>query len=217
MDVVSKYPKVLSASRHKYRHLSPENAEEISSAKQTTPSSFTLPNKLLCQSGTRSAIGSIEATLETPRKQQEKELKTDEQCFKVTMCFYSQKRFLCGDWAWGSFAAKCNHEYRMGETCGMKLVHNTENIQAICKLCEKIQTKHRRRNTEVERINRWRREGSVMKASMEKSQAMVKDFEQEISQLEHERQLKQRSIGNMECWSNVQKEKEEVSTANDIM
>ncbi|EEQ32199.1 hypothetical protein McanMca71_005418 [Microsporum canis] len=111
------------------------------------------------------------------------------------MCFYSQKRFLCGDWAWGNFAAKCNHEYRMGETCGMKLVHNTENIQAICKLCEKIQTKHRRRNTEVERINRWRREGSVMKASMEKSQAMVKDFEQEINQLEHERQMKQRSIG----------------------
>ncbi|KAK2867917.1 hypothetical protein FQN49_003342 [Arthroderma sp. PD_2] len=111
------------------------------------------------------------------------------------MCFYSQKRFQCGDWAWGNFAAKCNHEYRMGETCGMKLVHNTESIQAICKLCEKIQIKHRRRNTEVERINRWRREGSVMKASMEKSQAMVKDFDHEISQLEHERQLKQRSIG----------------------
>ena len=111
------------------------------------------------------------------------------------MCFYNQKRFQCGDWAWGNFAAKCNHEYRMGETCGMKLVHNTEVIHAICKLCEKIETKHRRRKAEIERLNRWISEGSLMKASMEKSSGMIRDLEQEIRQLEHDRLVKQRTIG----------------------
>lgn len=111
------------------------------------------------------------------------------------MCFYNQKYFSCGDWAWGGFAAKCNHEYRMGETCGMKLVNQTDYVQGQCKLCEKIDTKHRRRKGEAERIARWSREGSVMKASMEKSQTMVQDLEQEIRQLEHERQVKQMTIG----------------------
>ncbi|KAK2777568.1 hypothetical protein FQN53_002226 [Emmonsiellopsis sp. PD_33] len=64
-----------------------------------------------------------------------------------------------------------------------------------CKLCEKIETKCRRRNTELERIARWRREGGLMKASMEKSSLQVKELEQEIRQLEYERQMKQKNIG----------------------
>ncbi|PGH27786.1 hypothetical protein AJ80_00574 [Polytolypa hystricis UAMH7299] len=112
------------------------------------------------------------------------------------MCFYNQKKFACGDWAWGNFAAKCNHEYRMGETCGMKLVNNTEHLQTQCKLCEKIGIKYRRRQAEMERLTRWRREGSVMIASMERSQTIIKDLEQEIKQLEYERQMKQLNIGN---------------------
>ena len=112
------------------------------------------------------------------------------------MCFYNQKKFACGDWAWGNFAAKCNHEYRMGETCGMKLVNQTDYIQLQCKLCEKIETKYRRRKNEMERVARWRREGSVMKASMEKSQSIISDLEHEIAQLENERQMKQLAIGN---------------------
>lgn len=83
----------------------------------------------------------------------------------------------------------------MGETCGMKLVNHTEYIQLHCKLCEKIEIKYRRRKTEMERVARWRREGGVMKASIEKSQAIINDLEQEIRHLEHERQVKQLSIG----------------------
>ncbi|EDN09935.1 conserved hypothetical protein [Histoplasma mississippiense (nom. inval.)] len=105
------------------------------------------------------------------------------------------KKFSCGDWAWGSFAARCNHEYRMGETCGMKLVHSTENIQTQCKLCEKIDTKCRRRNTEIERLARWQREGGTLKASMEKSSAEIRALEEEIRQLEYERLMKQKNIG----------------------
>jgi hypothetical protein len=113
----------------------------------------------------------------------------------AVMCYYNQTKFSCGDWAWGNFAAKCNHEYRMGETCGMKLINNTENIQAQCKLCDKIETKYRRLNTEIERLARWRREGGVLKASMERTQNQIKDLEQEIRRLEHDRQMKRMNIG----------------------
>ncbi|KAK2734618.1 hypothetical protein FQN57_001612 [Myotisia sp. PD_48] len=110
------------------------------------------------------------------------------------MCFYNQKKYLCGDWAWSTFATQCNHEYRLGETCGMKLVHSTEAVNTICKLCEKIETKLRRRAAEVERLNRWYREGSKYKASMERSQQIVKDLDEEIRQLDHERIMKQNAI-----------------------
>jgi hypothetical protein len=83
----------------------------------------------------------------------------------------------------------------MGETCGMKLINNTENIGAQCKLCDKIETKYRRLNAEIERLSRWRREGGVLKASMERSQNQIKDLEQEIRRLEHDRQMKRMNIG----------------------
>ncbi|OAX81836.1 hypothetical protein ACJ72_03813 [Emergomyces africanus] len=111
------------------------------------------------------------------------------------MCFYNQKKYSCGDWAWSTFATRCNHEYRMGETCGMKLVHNTEYVQAQCKLCEKIDIKCRRRVTELERLARWQREGGTLKASMEKASTQIRELEQEIRQLEYERQVKNQNIG----------------------
>jgi hypothetical protein len=84
----------------------------------------------------------------------------------------------------------------MGETCGMKLVHNTEYVQIQCRLCEKIEVKHRRRKTEIDRIARWRREGGVLRASMEKSEAIIHDLDLEIRALEHERQMKQNTISS---------------------
>lgn len=113
----------------------------------------------------------------------------------MQMCFYDQKRFACGDWAWGRFATQCTHEYRMGETCGMKLVNETEYIHADCKLCEKIKTKIRRMNAETERVNRWRREGSKVPATIEKSQETIKHLEGEIQKLQSDRMTKQRAIG----------------------
>ena len=112
----------------------------------------------------------------------------------IGMCFYDQTRYCCGDWNWGKFAAKCNHEYRMGETCGMKLVNVTHHVEMNCKICEKIQTKYRRRDSELEKLARWCREGSVLKASMEKAQLNVRQLEQEINQLECERQHRQMAI-----------------------
>lgn len=76
----------------------------------------------------------------------------------------------------------------------MKLVFQTEFSSASCKICEKIATKCRRRDAELARIRRWREDGGAMKASIERSQDAVKELEQEIRQLEYERQVKQRSL-----------------------
>ncbi|PLB39618.1 uncharacterized protein BDW47DRAFT_10894 [Aspergillus candidus] len=111
------------------------------------------------------------------------------------MCFYNQKRFACGDWSWTNFAHRCHYEYRTGETCGMKLVNVTdyENIQ--CRLCEKIETKFRRRNAEVERLNRWRREGGTLVASMDRSQKLIMELDREIGKLQIEREDKRSALG----------------------
>ena len=110
------------------------------------------------------------------------------------MCFYNQKRFTCGDWSWTSFANQCNYEYRTGETCGMKLVNLTEYAAMQCRLCEKIETKHRRRSAELERVHRWKREGNTLVASIEKSQDTIKTLDKEIVKLQKERDDKSRAL-----------------------
>lgn len=111
----------------------------------------------------------------------------------VEMCFYNQKKFVCGDYCWTNFAQKCNREYRIGETCGMKLVNATELEKVQCRLCDKIDTKYRRRGTEMDRLNRWKREGGTLVASMDKSQNLVKSLEREIWELTKERDERRRS------------------------
>ncbi|PYH77650.1 hypothetical protein BO82DRAFT_344338 [Aspergillus uvarum CBS 121591] len=110
------------------------------------------------------------------------------------MCFYNQRKFSCGDWSWTNFAHRCNYEYRTGETCGMRLVNETFNEKAKCRLCDKIDTKVRRRNAEVDRLTRWKREGGTLVASMERSQNLIKELDREIFQLEREKQDKQRAL-----------------------
>ena len=65
----------------------------------------------------------------------------------------------------------------MGETCGMKLIMSTVPVGTKCKLCEKIDTKMRRRQAEVERISRWNREGSKFLASIEKSENIIRSLD----------------------------------------
>ncbi|KAN0078994.1 hypothetical protein V8E54_005507 [Elaphomyces granulatus] len=111
------------------------------------------------------------------------------------MCFYNQKRFACGDWNWTSFAQQCNYEYRTGETCGMRLVNVTEFESTQCRLCEKIEIKFRRLSAEMERLDRWRREGGTLVASMARSQKLIMELEKEIRQLQFERDNKRRALG----------------------
>ena len=110
------------------------------------------------------------------------------------MCFFDQHRFQCGDWKWGHFRQHCNREYRTGETCGMKLIMTTVPVSQKCKLCEKIDTKQRRRTAEVDRILRWKREGGKFTASIDRSQEIVKTLEKEIVEMSYERQRRLQAI-----------------------
>ena len=110
------------------------------------------------------------------------------------MCFFDQHRFQCGDWKWAHFRQHCNREYRTGETCGMKLIMQTVPVSQKCKLCDKIDTKNRRRAAEMDRILRWRREGSKFAASIDRSADIVKSLEKEIRDLGYERQRRLQAI-----------------------
>ena len=84
----------------------------------------------------------------------------------------------------------------MGETCGMKLVYAAHRLTTKCKICEKIDTKQRRRQQESERVARWHREGGKFAASIEKSIEIMKDLDREIYQLSMERVRRGQSIGS---------------------
>lgn len=70
----------------------------------------------------------------------------------------------------------------------MKLVNLTENESNKCRLCEKIETKFRRRSAEVDRLERWKREGATLVASMDRSQKLIMDLDKEIYNLQRERE-----------------------------
>ena len=113
------------------------------------------------------------------------------------MCFYDQHRYACGDWKWGYFRQHCNREWRTGETCGMKLIMQTVPVSGKCKLCEKIDTRQRRRHAEADRILRWRREGSQFSASIDRAQDIIKNLDQEIRSLQHDRRARIRPMGGV--------------------
>ncbi|KAL3259831.1 hypothetical protein ACMYSQ_004267 [Aspergillus niger] len=70
----------------------------------------------------------------------------------------------------------------------------TEFETTLCRLCEKIETKYRRRSAELERLNRWKREGSTLVASMDRSQKLVMELEKEIRQLQRERDDRRKAL-----------------------
>lgn len=70
----------------------------------------------------------------------------------------------------------------------MKLVNMTENESNKCRLCEKIETKFRRRGAEVDRLERWKREGATLVASMDRSRKLIMDLDKEIYILQRERE-----------------------------
>ena len=111
------------------------------------------------------------------------------------MCFFEMTRFACGDWKWGNFKVHCNREYRIGETCGMKLVHSTHLCETKCSRCEKVDTKLRKRQKLVERITRWQAEGRLP-ASIERGLEEVAIIDKEIQALYDEIGRSRANIGN---------------------
>ena len=76
----------------------------------------------------------------------------------------------------------------------MKLIMQTVPLSTKCKLCEKIDTKQRRKQAEVERIVRWKREGGKFSASIDRSADIVRGLEKEIQGLFFERQRRLQAI-----------------------
>jgi hypothetical protein len=109
------------------------------------------------------------------------------------MCFYDQNRMACGDYKWGHFRQHCSKEYRTGETCGMRLVMQTIEIGDKCRICQKIDTKKRSIRKEEEKIRRWSREHG-RRASIEKAEEDIYRLQQEIYNLECERQSRQHQL-----------------------
>ena len=110
------------------------------------------------------------------------------------MCFYDCYKFECGDYKWGNFRQHCNKEYRMGETCGMKLPLDTYPTPQKCRTCEKYHTKLRKRENELARIKRWTAEGKNP-ASVEKSEQAVKALDVEIYNLYQEICSRRQNLG----------------------
>jgi hypothetical protein len=78
----------------------------------------------------------------------------------------------------------------------MKLIMQTVPVDQNCKLCEKIDTKMRRRAAEVDRVSRWQREGQKFSASIEKSIEILRSLDGEIYELGCERNRRLQGIGS---------------------
>ena len=76
----------------------------------------------------------------------------------------------------------------------MKLIMQTVPVSQKCKLCDKLDTKHRRKLAEMERISRWEREPGRFSASIDRSWDIVRALEKEISDLGYERQRRRQAI-----------------------
>jgi hypothetical protein len=102
------------------------------------------------------------------------------------MCYYDQYRMPCGDFKWGNFRAHCSKELRTGETCGMKLVWETYQLEDKCKYCLRIDVKKGKIRKEQERIKRWAKEGQRF-FSIESSEVIIDSIENEIQELQSQR------------------------------
>ncbi len=111
------------------------------------------------------------------------------------MCFYDQSIFTCGDFKWGNVREHCDKEYRTGETCGMKLVMQTFAVSGKCRVCLKIETKQRRIEAEIDRIRRWKREGSKFEVSVLRSEEMIQQLKQELQALIRDRKPTRGQLG----------------------
>lgn len=104
------------------------------------------------------------------------------------MCFFEQTLWHCGYWRWGHFRQQCNKEYRTGETCGLKMVHETIRQTDVCRLCKDIQKKERKRDKLMSDIARWELENyrSPRGASIAKARDDLYDVQTALEAMHNE-------------------------------
>ncbi|KAI1485188.1 hypothetical protein F4809DRAFT_641068 [Biscogniauxia mediterranea] len=109
------------------------------------------------------------------------------------MCYFEQTRWNCGYWRWGHFRQQCTKEYRTGETCGLKLVYNTNQELDNCKLCKDIEKKQRKYKKLESDISRWHREGNRT-ATIEKAEKEKGEVSEAIHNMQYQHQQRQYSV-----------------------
>ena len=111
------------------------------------------------------------------------------------MCFYDQIVYSCNDWKWGHFRKHCQKEYRIGETCGMRLAYGTNNDPQKCRLCLDLEKKQRRYAKAKADYDRWigdpQRQASAAKASQD-----CHEIYKEIEKLHAEKLSRYSNIGS---------------------
>ncbi|ENH74954.1 hypothetical protein FOC1_g10002499, partial [Fusarium oxysporum f. sp. cubense race 1] len=55
-------------------------------------------------------------------------------------------------WRWGMFRERCNKEYRIGETCGLKLLYGRQGEAKKCKIYNQMTKKESRGRRTTERM-----------------------------------------------------------------
>jgi hypothetical protein len=108
------------------------------------------------------------------------------------MCYFDQVVWACGNWRWGKFREQCNKEYRIGETCGLKLVYGRQDEAKDCKICDQVTKKENRIRRTTERMARLR-EWKLL-ASLERCEEEVASLKGQILRL-HEQHSKYISGG----------------------
>ncbi|KAK3705731.1 hypothetical protein LTR37_013174 [Vermiconidia calcicola] len=119
----------------------------------------------------------------------------DQSTSSFNMCFYDQYRWECGDWKWGNFRRHCQAEYRMGETCGMKLVYNTIPTEGRCSMCVNLERKLRRYEKTKNDYARWAND-PTRKASAAKALEDLSILAQEIQALNAQKEGRKQNVGN---------------------
>ncbi|KAF2485572.1 hypothetical protein BDY17DRAFT_107292 [Neohortaea acidophila] len=111
------------------------------------------------------------------------------------MCHYDCIVFECGDWKWGPFRKHCHKEYRMGETCGMKLLENNIMQPGKCTICQAIERKERRYEKAVSDYKRFSTQ-SNRTASAAKAKAEAEEIWAEMEKLKADRAARYMNVGS---------------------
>ncbi|CAF3509335.1 unnamed protein product [Fusarium graminearum] len=112
------------------------------------------------------------------------------------MCYFDQTRWTCGFWRWGHFRQQCNKEYRMGETCGLKLVYETKDQPEVCKLCSDVEKKQRRYDKMYRDVQRWQREGN-RNATIERTCGEMDEVLGQIYRMQQEHITRLQTLGQV--------------------
>ncbi|CAJ0549240.1 Ff.00g028530.m01.CDS01 [Fusarium sp. VM40] len=115
------------------------------------------------------------------------------------MCYFDQTYWTCGYWRWGYFRQHCNKEYRIGETCGLKLVYETKTEDDVCKLCHDTEKKQRRYDNMYRDIQRWQREGN-RNATIERTCSEMHDAIDQIYHMREEHNHRLQSLGTTQVY-----------------